>query len=413
MFVNLTSSTSHVSANYRLLFTIQFNSGFIYHMNNRIMPKSRKFIEFYVQHVWNIHRMFVGHILTKRCERCAVSATFATLNENGICAHCKEGKVKQVSTLTPQEQKQMEEGLTKIFDESAGKGKWKYDALIFFSGGKDSTYLLHRLQQDHPNLRILAMTVDNGFMSAVALQNIKEVTSKIGVDHIIVRPNMRMYEKLFNYAFTHLAKNGAASCIDVLDGELRFDIGRHYAAAFGIPLIIIGFSREQVETYIGKLAYESSKDTERTRRTQLGPYAISELPLSTEERELVWDHTRYRDEQIARIIYPLVVWHHDEEFIKSEVVKLGLVSKENVSPLVTNHELIPLMAIVDVVHLGYSSWEPEFARMIREGKANRIYWRNLFELIEYSAKTGSFLAKTSDELLARLGLSRKDVGIPE
>lgn len=377
------------------------------------MPKSRKFIEFYVQHVWNIHRLFVRHILTKRCERCAVSATFAKLDEDGICVYCKEGKVKNVSILAPQEQKQMEEGLAKIFNESAGKGKWKYDALVFFSGGKDSTYLLHQLRQNYPNLRLLAMTVDNGFMSAVAIQNIEEVTAKIGVDHVVVRPNARMYERLFQYAFTHLAKNGAANCIDVLDGELRFDIGRHYAAAFGIPLIMIGFSREQVETYIGTLAYESDKDTERTRRTQLGPYTVSELPLSLEERELVWDHTRYKDEQIARIIYPLVVWHHDEEFLKSEVTRLELISRKNVSPLVTNHELIPLMALVDVAHLGYSSWEPEFARMIREGKASRVYWRNLFELIEYSAKTGSFLAKSSDELLARLGLSRKDVGLPE
>ena len=382
-------------------------------MNNHTRPRSRKFIEFYIQHVWSIHRLFVGHILTKRCKHCAASATFAKLNEDGICIFCKENKVERPSIITPQTQTKMEDGLVQIFNESTGKGKWKYDALIFFSGGKDSTYLLHRLREDHPNLRLLAITVDNGFMSAVALQNIKEVTSKIGVDHVIVRPNVRMYEKLFNYAFTHLGKNGAANCVDVLDGELRFDIGRHYAAAFEIPLVMIGFSREQVETYMGALVYESDKDTERTRRTQLGPYAISELPLSPEERELVWDGTRYADEKIARIIYPLVVWHHDEEFLKSEVTRLGLISKQNVSPLVTNHELIPLMALVDVAHLGYSSWEPEFARMIREGKASRIYWRNLFELIEYSAKTGSFLAKTSDELLARLGLSRKDVGLPE
>lgn len=374
--------------------------------------QQRKIIEFYIRHAWNIHRVFLQKILTPRCANCAISKHLQILRTDGVCTACFEKQEVHTDSLSGEEQKNLETSLMHIITESEEKGKWKYDALVFFSGGKDSTYLLYQLRQRHSKLRILAITVDNDFMSTTALQNVTEDISKINVDHVIVRPNARMYEKLFRYAFTHLGDTGHASAIDVLDGELRFDIGRHYATMLGIPLIIIGFSREQVQTYIGNLTIESERAKESQRRTHLGIFPVDELPFSDEERRLVWDGSQYPDEQIARIIYPLVAWHYDEEFIKSEVVRLGLMKKQNVSPLMTNHQLIPLMAVTDFARLGYSSWEPEFSRMIREGKADRIYWRNLFELIEYASKTGIFVNAMISHALTRLNLKQSDVGLP-
>ena len=52
-----------------------------------------------------------------------------------------------------------------------GKGLNGYDALVMFSGGKDSCYLMHRLKTEYPNLRPLAMLVDNSFLSKVAVMN--------------------------------------------------------------------------------------------------------------------------------------------------------------------------------------------------------------------------------------------------
>ena len=77
----------------------------------------------------------------------------------------------------------------------------------------------------------------------------------------------------------------------------------------------------------------------------------------------------------------------------------------------TNNELIPVIGLIDVAKFGYSTFEPEFAQMIREGKTERRYWLNVFEMLEYSAKTGRFISSTVDQTLAKLGLTRADVGL--
>jgi hypothetical protein len=89
------------------------------------------------------------------------------------------------------------------------------------------------------------------------------------------------------------------------------------------------------------------------------------------------------------------------------------LSKVIVDPLVTNHTLIPLLGMVDVWKIGCSTYEPEFSQMIREGRAEKGHWRNMFEMVEYSAKTGKFVKETVREGLRRLDLKPSDVGLSE
>lgn len=61
----------------------------------------------------------------------------------------------------------------------AGKGK-RYDCIVGVSGGVDSSYLLHIAHEY--GLRPLAVNLDNGFNSEIAVQNIYKVTSKLNID---------------------------------------------------------------------------------------------------------------------------------------------------------------------------------------------------------------------------------------
>ncbi|GAB3513238.1 N-acetyl sugar amidotransferase [Spirosoma knui] len=63
--------------------------------------------------------------------------------------------------------------------KAAGKGK-RYDCVLGVSGGVDSSYLIHLAKQY--GLRPLAVNLDNGFSSEIAVQNIFNVTSALGVD---------------------------------------------------------------------------------------------------------------------------------------------------------------------------------------------------------------------------------------
>ena len=61
-----------------------------------------------------------------------------------------------------------------------GKGK-KYDCIIGVSGGTDSSYLLHIAKFKY-GLRPLAVNLDNGWSSEIAVQNIKKVTKALDID---------------------------------------------------------------------------------------------------------------------------------------------------------------------------------------------------------------------------------------
>ncbi len=60
-----------------------------------------------------------------------------------------------------------------------GKGKY-YDCIVGVSGGVDSSYLLYLLKNE--GLRPLAVNLDNGFNSQIAVQNIFKVTKALDID---------------------------------------------------------------------------------------------------------------------------------------------------------------------------------------------------------------------------------------
>lgn len=63
--------------------------------------------------------------------------------------------------------------------KKAGKNK-RYDCVIGVSGGVDSSYLLYIAKQYE--LRPLALNLDNGFNSKIAVQNIYNVTKQLNID---------------------------------------------------------------------------------------------------------------------------------------------------------------------------------------------------------------------------------------
>ena len=106
------------------------------------------------------------------------------------------------------------------------------------------------------------------------------------------------------------------------------------------------------------------------------------------------------------MLFPLTWWNISETEIRELAKKL--LNVRSASPLSTNSILIPLMLIADMKNLGYSSFEPEFAQLIREGKADRNTWLNQFELFKWLTVNG-FLEKTFRDGLKTLDLNPEDV----
>jgi len=100
-----------------------------------------------------------------------------SFDEDGICNYVHEYReAEQKGVLTGAEGRAK---LEKIAAEIKASGKGKdYDCLIGLSGGVDSTYVAYLVKE--LGLRPLAVHLDNGWNSELAVANIENIVSKLG-----------------------------------------------------------------------------------------------------------------------------------------------------------------------------------------------------------------------------------------
>ena len=67
-----------------------------------------------------------------------------------------------------------------------------------------------------------------------------------------------------------------------------------------------------------------------------------------------------------------------------KVVSLGLVpSTKHASPVHSNYPINWLLMYSDLKNFGYNPYAPEFAALIREGKANRREWKIMAPVVDF------------------------------
>src|SRR4030042_5985502 len=116
----------------------------------------------------------------KICTRCALPETFPGIrfNEAGICNACLDFKGTGSDAEKKAEYREKFGALAKEY-----RGTGTYDALMCYSGGKASTHTLAILKEEY-GLSILAVSIDNGFVSEQTFKNIRTVVGHLGGDHI-------------------------------------------------------------------------------------------------------------------------------------------------------------------------------------------------------------------------------------
>lgn len=108
-----------------------------------------------------------------------------TFDADGVCSHCHRYDRVAGQRLVPLDQRK--EKLAELVAEikAAGKGQ-KYDCVIGVSGGVDSTYVAYVVKE--LGLRPLAIHLDNGWNSELAVANIQKTLETLGIDlhtHVI------------------------------------------------------------------------------------------------------------------------------------------------------------------------------------------------------------------------------------
>jgi len=99
-------------------------------------------------------------------------------DENGVSNFCK--LQEQMMSEYPRGEKGKKDWEIIVNKIKASKGNKKYDCVIGVSGGVDSSYLLYLAKEN--GLNPLAVNLDNGFNSEIAVQNIYKITTKLNID---------------------------------------------------------------------------------------------------------------------------------------------------------------------------------------------------------------------------------------
>jgi len=328
----------------------------------------------------------------KRCTICVLSENFPRIkfDGQGICNFCNDELLH--STGSEQIEAARIE-INKLFKEIRGKSE--YDAILCYSGGKDSTYTL-KLAVEKYELKVLSFTLDNGFISPTAFKNIEKVVSKLGVDQITYRPSYKFMTRLFRLSSLETIYNpktlirisaNCNSCISIVNiTALKFSLEKE------IPFILAGFTLGQIpaNTIYYKYNYEFLRDSRKSIldkfKAELGDEVANYMEISASLLK--------KTTSSPYNINLLTLEDITENEIIEQILPLGWVKPMDVDGCSTNCMINAFNNHVHEKKYGYSPYELELSHLIRkklitrENALEKIYDQPIDQIVNVYKELG-------------------------
>ncbi len=132
----------------------------------------------------------------RRCTKCLLPETHETImfDEDGVCNICRQIEFKEGKIDWAERKKE----LTELIEEH--RGKYDYDCIIPFSGGKDSTWTLYYLMKEY-KIKPLVVRFDHGFLRPGLNESTIRVLRNMGADFHTFTPNWKLVQKLMLQSF--------------------------------------------------------------------------------------------------------------------------------------------------------------------------------------------------------------------
>ena len=341
------------------------------------------------------------------CRNCLLpeGAPGAGLDAAGVCLACRTYR-PQDRDVAETSRRAREADLETALQACRGQGA--YDCLVPLSGGKDSVYLIHKLKVQY-GLRVLAHTTDID-IGEVAWANIRRAVDKLDVEHVVYRPSLAFYRQLFRWLLMNQEARGAVHTISYAYAPLFEGNALHVATEKGIPLVLAGYSPgqplpERMEYEFPRLAISAVDWTPPELRAS-GEFSEQDLCR-------FWNPQRYASgTSFPRYLAPYHAWPYDQDEIMRKVVELGLISStKNASPVFSNYPINWLLMYSDLKNFGYNPYAPEFSALIREGKANKQYWKLMGNVVDFITLKKIYLGRHVKRHMEWLGLRDEDLRI--
>jgi hypothetical protein len=354
-----------------------------------------------------------------RCPRCALPDVFPgfEMTAAGTCNYCVYHDLFMDRLRAFRAR--LRDEFTKAVDEALQSNRNGHHCILCYSGGKDSTFLLHLLKTQY-GLNPLAFTLDNGFISPQAFRNIAKVVDALAVDHIYVRPRSDLIKTVFREALTNdkllsksllpYASQCCLTCIStVLSTALK--MGKEK----GIPLVVIGFTPGQA----ADVAIESFMKTGSTvffatevNRDDPVDFAkiirdpIHEVVGERIDQYLIKSQYVAEGEHYPKVLYPYhAMVEYDEEVIYKTIEQYGWVAPRDTDACSTNCRLNTVAIVAQMHQRGYHPYIAEMSCLVREGK---MTW-------DEAVKREQTLASPAvvRDVLKQLDLRPSDIGMTD
>jgi len=187
----------------------------------------------------------------KTCKRCLLpeTAESITFDGEGVCSVCRqiEHKKKKINWAERAEQ------FEKIIESF--RGRFDYDCIVPFSGGKDSTYTLWYLVKIK-KLKPLVVRFDHGFLRENLQENSLRTFRTLGVDVHNFTPNWQVVRKLM---YESLVRRGDF-CWHCHTGIFSYPMW--VSLQCNVPLLIWG---EPTAEYASFYSYDEEEEVNERR----------------------------------------------------------------------------------------------------------------------------------------------------
>jgi N-acetyl sugar amidotransferase len=176
--------------------------------------------------------------MLKKCTKCGLPETYETIefDENGSCNICRSTEFKK-HNVDWEKRKRM---LDKIIEKF--RGKYDYDCIVPFSGGKDSTFQLYYLVKEY-KLKPLVIRFNHGFLRPQTQKNTERVLKFLGVDFLEFTPNWKIVKRLMRESFIRKTD----FCWHCHCGIYSYPL--QMALKLNIPLVIWGEPISEITAY--------------------------------------------------------------------------------------------------------------------------------------------------------------------
>jgi N-acetyl sugar amidotransferase len=314
-----------------------------------------------------------------------------SFNTEGICSYCLFYEERKKAFVIPEEHRKEKLDFIIKYCKDKGKGK-PYDCIIGVSGGVDSTYVAYLVKS--LGLRPLAVHLDNGWNSELAISNIKSVLAKLGIDlhtHVLDWEEFKSLQLAFLKASTP-------------DSEIPSDhaivaLMRQMAAKYNIPVIWgVNFSSEAIMPPAWSQGHMEWGYIKRVNRL-FGSVKLRDYPHYS-----VWKLIYYQRVKLQRTFDILNYIHYDKEAEKAFLINelgwrdYGGKHYESIYTKIFQSYILP-------IKFGYDKRRAHYSSLILAGQMTRQEAVGMLKEQPFNAKT---IEEDIEYLIKKFGITHQE-----